>query len=137
MNTKILDRLCIMFKSSPQLMDSDELLQQAINGTFGVDIKDINFTNVKDLTELIHYHVLKKYFATVWQPITKKYKYSGLSIIDEVNNLKPLRVLDLGCGYNEFKGKNKATFIEKNCWEVDVSTIGKFNIYTDYKDVIF
>ena len=28
-----------------------------------------------------------------------------MSIVDEVNNLKPLRVLDLGCGYNEFKGK--------------------------------
>jgi len=31
--------------------------------------------------------------------------------------------------YNEFKGKNEATLIEKNCWDVDVSTIGKFNIY--------
>ena len=105
MNTKILDRLCTMFKSSPQLLDDNKLLQQAINGTFGVDIKDIESTNVTDLTELIHYHVLKKYFTTTWQPITKKYKYSGLSIIDEINNLNPLHVLDLGCGYNEFKGK--------------------------------
>lgn len=105
MNTKILDRLCTMFKSSPQLLDDNKLLQQAINGTFGVDIKDIKSTNVTDLTELIHYHVLKKYFTTTWQPITKKYKYSGLSIIDEINNLNPLHVLDLGCGYNEFKGK--------------------------------
>lgn len=94
-----------MFKSSPQLLDDNKLLQQAINGTFGVDIKDIKSTNVTDLTELIHYHVLKKYFTTTWQPITKKYKYSGLSIIDEINNLNPLHVLDLGCGYNEFKGK--------------------------------
>lgn len=94
-----------MFKSSPQLLDDNKLLQQAINGTFGVDIKDIESTNVTDLTELIHYHVLKKYFTTTWQPITKKYKYSGLSIIDEINNLNPLHVLDLGCGYNEFKGK--------------------------------
>ena len=105
MNTKILDRLCTMFKSSPQLLDDNKLLQQAVNGTFGVDIKDIKSTNVTDLTELIHYHVLKKYFTTTWQPITKKYKYSGLSIIDEINNLNPLHVLDLGCGYNEFKGK--------------------------------
>jgi len=105
MNSKILNRLCTMFQSSPQLIEDSNLLQQAINGTFGVDIKDTNFTNVKDLTELIHYHVLKKYFTTTWQPITKKYKYSGLSIVDEVNNLKPLKVLDLGCGYNEFKGK--------------------------------
>ena len=94
-----------MFQASPQLMKDDVLLNQAVNGTFGVDIKDITFTNIVDLTNTIDYNILKKYFTTVWQPITKKYKYSGLSIVDEVNNLKPLRVLDLGCGYNEFKGK--------------------------------
>lgn len=94
-----------MFQASPQLMKDNVLLNQAVNGTFGVDIKDITFTNIVDLTNTIDYNVLKKYFTTVWQPITKKYKYSGLSIVDEVNNLKPLRVLDLGCGYNEFKGK--------------------------------
>ena len=77
MNSKILNRLCTMFQSSPQLIEDSNLLQQAINGTFGVDIKDTNFTNVKDLTELIHYHVLKKYFTTTWQPIKKKNKYSG------------------------------------------------------------
>jgi len=35
----------------------------------------------------------------------KKWKYSGVALIDEVNNLKPRAVLDVGCGYNEFKGK--------------------------------
>jgi 2-polyprenyl-3-methyl-5-hydroxy-6-metoxy-1,4-benzoquinol methylase len=35
----------------------------------------------------------------------KKWKYSGLALIDEVNSLKPRAVLDVGCGYNEFKGK--------------------------------
>ena len=35
----------------------------------------------------------------------KKWKYSGLSLIDEVNGLKPRAVLDVGCGYNEFKGR--------------------------------
>ena len=34
-----------------------------------------------------------------------KYKYSGPALIDEINNLKPRRVLDIGCGYHEFKGK--------------------------------
>lgn len=31
--------------------------------------------------------------------------------------------------FNKFKGENNATFIEKNCWDVDVSKLGKFNIY--------
>ena len=31
--------------------------------------------------------------------------------------------------FNKFKGENDATFIEKNCWDIDVSKLGKFNIY--------
>ena len=51
-----------MFQASPQLMKDDVLLNQAVNGTFGVDIKDITFTNIVDLTNTIDYNVLKKYF---------------------------------------------------------------------------
>ena len=31
--------------------------------------------------------------------------------------------------FNKYKGENDATFIEKNCWDIDVSKLGKFNIY--------
>ena len=31
--------------------------------------------------------------------------------------------------FNKFKGNNNARFIEQNCWTVDVSKLGKFNIY--------
>ena len=31
--------------------------------------------------------------------------------------------------FNKFKGLNNATFIEKSCWDVNVNTIGPFNIY--------
>lgn len=105
MNSKIAEQLNVMFRVSPQLMRDDALLKQAINGTFGVDIKNVYFISIAELTNLIDYAVLEKYFSKVWQPQTKKYKYSGLSIIDEINKLNPKRVLDLGCGYNEFKGK--------------------------------
>ena len=94
-----------MFTASPQLMRDSDLLRKAINGTFGVDINIGSFNNLANLTEIIDHEVLKNYFSKVWQPQTKKYKYSGLAIIDEVNNLQPKKVLDLGCGYNEFKGK--------------------------------
>jgi|TARA_B110001454_G_scaffold54770_1_gene53551 hypothetical protein len=104
-NSKIAEQLNVMFRASPQLMRDDALLKQAINGTFGVDIKNVYFISIAELTNLIDYAVLEKYFSKVWQPQTKKYKYSGLSIIDEINKLNPKRVLDLGCGYNEFKGK--------------------------------
>ena len=35
----------------------------------------------------------------------KKWKHSGLQLIDQVNDLKPRAVLDVGCGENEFKNK--------------------------------
>lgn len=96
-----------MFQASPQLMRDNALLSQAINGTFGVSIKatDLYHKDINELANIIDHAVLENYFSKVWQPQTKKYKYSGLSIIDEVNALKPRSVLDLGCGYNEFSGK--------------------------------
>jgi hypothetical protein len=104
MNKKILEQLSIMFQASPQLMRNNDLLAKAISGTFGVEVNP-EFTDIIALADKIHHAVLEQYFSTVWQPHTKKYKYSGLSIVDEVNGLNPSNVLDLGCGYNEFKGK--------------------------------
>lgn len=107
MNSKIIAELNNLLMASPQLMRDNELLSKAVNGTFGVSIKtnDLYHKDIYDLAAIIDYAVLENYFSKVWQPKTKKYKYSGLSIIDEVNKLKPRSVLDLGCGYNEFKGK--------------------------------
>ena len=31
--------------------------------------------------------------------------------------------------FNKYKGENNATFIEKDCWNIDVNLLGKFNIY--------
>lgn len=104
MNTKILHKLQELLASSPQLIDDVNSLTQAISVTFGVDV-ELDDTDIVSLTNTIDDEVLRNYFSKVWQPKTKKYKYSGLAIVDEINNLKPQRVLDFGCGYNEFKGK--------------------------------
>ena len=127
-----------MFTASPQLMRDIDLLRKAINGTFGVDINISSFDNLATLTEIIDHEVLKNYFSKVWQPQTKKYKYSGLSIIDEVNNLQPKKVLDLGCGYNEFKGKiNNLIGIDPYNDRADVQVgILDYNAQTNFDVVI-
>lgn len=107
MNTKIHNELQHIIKTSPQLLCNNSALRQIINGVFNVDIPDTTSDDINLLVDQIDDAVLANYFSTVWQPETKKYKYSGLSIIDEVNALNPDAVLDLGCGYNEFKGKIK------------------------------
>jgi hypothetical protein len=105
MNHKILDAVEHMLQTSPQLLRDSRKLKQAIVGTFDVEIDDVGFNNVGELVDKIDDAVLGRYFSEIWQPEMKKFKYSGLGLIDEVNNLKPRSVLDIGCGYNEFKGK--------------------------------
>ena len=104
MNKKIFNKLNEMFKNSPQLLLDTQLLSEAIYGEFDVTVSD-PATNIGALTDQIDKAVLEQYFSRVWQPETKKYKYSGLTIIDQVNALDPEAVLDAGCGYNEFRGK--------------------------------
>jgi hypothetical protein len=105
MNVKIFNRLAEMLNTSPQLMNNNMLLRHAVAANFDVDIPDLEFTDIADVCNTVDVAVLNRYFSKVWQPKTKSYKYSGLSIIDEVNSLRPRRVFDVGCGYNEFKGK--------------------------------
>lgn len=105
MNHKILNAVETMLQTSPQLLRDHKKLQQAIVGIFDVWVEDVNFNNIGELVEKIDDKVLGRYFSEVWQPEMKKFKYSGLKLIDEINNLYPRSVLDIGCGYNEFKGK--------------------------------
>lgn len=105
MNTKIFLALENLIKTSPQILRDENLLRQAISGEFDVFVNDVSFDHIGQLVDKIDSEVLERYFSKVWQPETKKFKYSGLTLIDEINSLGPSSVIDLGCGYNEFKGK--------------------------------
>ena len=83
--------------------DLDKITQPYILETFGVEVKRCD--TLEQYVEAIDDACLHKYFSKYWQNDMKKWKYSGLALIDEVNSLKPRAVLDVGCGYNEFKGK--------------------------------
>ena len=81
----------------------DKITQPFILETFGVKVKRCD--TIEQYVEAIDDACLDRYFSKYWQNDMKKWKYSGLSLIKEVNALKPRAVLDVGCGYNEFKGK--------------------------------
>ena len=83
--------------------DLSKITQPWIKETFGVEVDRCN--TLEDYSEAIDDASLERYFSKYWQNDMKKWKYSGLALIDEVNGLKPRKVLDVGCGYNEFKGK--------------------------------
>ena len=44
---------------------------------------------------------LENYFRNVWKPNTSKYTYSGWDVCNKIP--KNHKILDVGCGYNEFK----------------------------------
>ena len=103
-NYKIHNELESIYKNCPGITKSE--LLELVKTRFGVDVQNPTEDEIDEA-------VLERYFTKVWQPKTKKYKYSGLSIVDEINNMNLDSVLDIGCGYNEFKGKiNNLTGID-------------------------
>lgn len=105
MNYKIYNELERIVKVTPSVMNNPLQMKIAIEANFDIDFPIQTFTNLYELSDQIDQLVLARYFGKVWYAETKKYKYSGLAIIDEVNAMNPERVIDVGCGFNEFKGK--------------------------------
>jgi predicted TPR repeat methyltransferase len=83
--------------------DLTKITQPYILETFSVEVKRCD--TIEQYVEAIDDACLHKYFSKYWQNDMKKWKYSGVALIDEVNSLKPRAVLDVGCGHNEFKDK--------------------------------
>lgn len=99
MNRKIFAELVKLTNNNPSLVTTD-LIKKA----FDVDVNE-TFDNLVSYTEVIDTKCLHRYFSKHWQADMKKWKHSGLTLIDQINDMKPRSVLDVGCGYNEFRGK--------------------------------
>ena len=100
MNKKIFSKLLAYSQN-----DMKKITQPWIKETFGVEVKRCD--KLEEYTQAIDDACLHRYFSKYWDNDMRKWKYSGLALIDEVNSLRPRAVLDVGCGYNEFKGKIK------------------------------
>ena len=98
MNKKIFAQLLVHSEN-----DLNKIDMPYIQETFGVTVNRCD--TLEQYAEAIDVACLHKYFSKYWENDMKKWKYSGLALVDEVNSLKPRAVLDVGCGYNEFKGK--------------------------------
>ena len=105
MNLKIHNEVEHMLRTSPQAIRDPQKLVYLVQGIFDVKLETGIFNSIYELAQEIDRLTLAKYFGEVWQPNLKKFKHSGLKLVDEVNSLNPRSVLDIGCGYNEFKEK--------------------------------
>lgn len=61
--------------------------------------------SVKDIVDDLDVRYSGRFFGEIWKPSTEKYSYTGWQLVEEVNKLKPHAVLDVGCGYNQFKDR--------------------------------
>ena len=98
MNKKIFAELLVHSEN-----DLNKINMPYIQETFGVEVDRCD--TLEQYAEAIDVACLHNYFSKYWENDIKKWKYSGLALVNEVNNLKPRAVLDVGCGYNEFRGK--------------------------------
>lgn len=78
-------------------------LIQKLESTFGVPI-ELEGT-IGELVERTDVRYLNWFFGEVWKPRTEQYQWTGYRIAEEICRADPKRVLDVGCGYNPFKGR--------------------------------
>ena len=109
-----------VIKSLPWTPKRFEKFEQDIHNTFDVDAVIEGL--VTDLVEDIDTKYATRFWGGgVWQPKTDIYQYTGWGIVDEINKLNPKKVLDVGCGYNQFKPRI-----------ANLVGIDKFNNSADY-----
>ena len=72
-----------------------------ISETFDLDV-DFHGT-VEDITNQIDQKYLARFFGKIWRPRTDEFGFTGWALIDEIKKNQPKRILDIGCGYNQFK----------------------------------
>ena len=61
--------------------------------------------NLQSIVDRLDRRYLNRFFSEIWQPNTEMYTYSGWQIVTDVNSLGPKKVLDVGCGFNQFKNR--------------------------------
>ena len=94
---------------------------------------------------------VEEYFSKHWKPDWNKFTHSGWQLVDKINALNPESVLDVGCGFNDLKGKipglygidpyndkadEKVSIENFNCgtkeWDV-VLALGSINFGSEFK----
>lgn len=80
-----------------------EKFKDAVNENFDLDISYQG--TVREITDWIDRAYMHRFFGQIWKPRTNDYSFTGWPLVEEVLKHGPKNVLDIGCGYNQFKDK--------------------------------
>lgn len=92
-----------VYSSLPWTPARRDKFERLVKETFGLDVTFRG--TIKDIATDVDYRYLKYFFGSIWQPRTETFEFTGWEVVNQINALTPKSVLDVGCGYNQFKGK--------------------------------
>jgi len=76
--------------------------QNAIEKEMQFEFDHYNNT-VENIVDELDQRYLRRFFGEIWKPRTGDYQWTGWALVDEIKRHNPRNVLDVGCGYNQFK----------------------------------
>lgn len=76
--------------------------KDAIQKEMQFEFDDYNDT-VENIVNELDRRYLRRFFGEIWKPRTGDYQWTGWALVDEIKKHNPRNVLDVGCGYNQFK----------------------------------
>jgi hypothetical protein len=97
-----------------------EKFKQDISDTFDLE-PAIHGTVIELMEQIDELYSARFWGGGIWQPRTDIYQYTGWNVVDDINKQNPRAVLDVGCGYNQFKPRIS-----------NLVGIDKFNNSADY-----
>lgn len=74
----------------------------AIEKEMQFEFNDYSGTVAQTVDELDRRY-LRRFFGEIWKPRTGDYQWTGWGLVDEIKRHNPRNILDVGCGYNQFK----------------------------------
>jgi hypothetical protein len=92
-----------VFEELPWTPARLEKFKDSVNENFDLDI-DYRGT-VREITDQIDRAYMHRFFGQIWKPRTDRFTFTGWPLVEEVMKHAPKNVLDIGCGYNQFKDK--------------------------------
>ena len=93
---------------------------------------------LRAITDDLSERYILRFFSEIWKPRTGDYEHTGWELAEEINKLKPEKVLDVGCGYHPFKGRIKNLIgIDpyNNCADYEVDIL-EYKVKPESHDVI-